>query len=215
MYCSFPDSIRTNDKLEKMELSILDRSFKIASCEKLIHPPMHLKDFMVETQTDGSRMTHTYLKVTWDTKSCHQCMFQEFMRLTSDSITNSQTVSHAKLLLKLSGYGIGGSLLAWIGSFLANRTQRLSVGGKLSDTANVSSGVPQGIVLGPPLFVAFINDAPECVEIGCDSKFFADDGKFYISRNSLSCDPLVQTLENFANFADKWQLRRNRRGRYY
>ena len=81
-YSSKSDSVQ----IEKSEITrrTVDRSFMIASCEELIHPPMNLEDFKVETRTDASsRMTHTYLKVTWDTKPCHQCMFREFLRLNS------------------------------------------------------------------------------------------------------------------------------------
>ena len=91
-------------------------------------------------------------------------------------------VPHKRLLHKFDFYGIQGSTLFWISSFLSNRTQQVVVGGEFSDVAPVTSGVPQGSVLGTILFLVFINDMPECVNSKC--RLFADDSIIYRTVNS-------------------------------
>ena len=72
-------------------------------------------------------------------------------------------VPHKRLANKLYVYGIQGNTLMWIKDFLKDRTHQVVVDGEASDIAPVSSGVPQGSVLGPILFLTFINDMPEAV----------------------------------------------------
>ena len=70
---------------------------------------------------------------------------------------------HARLLVKLESYGIKGKLLEWIKAFLTNRKQRVVVNSSKSEWCDVSSGVPQGSVLGPVLFLVYINDIEDSI----------------------------------------------------
>ena len=112
------------------------------------------------------------------------------------------SVPHERLLLKLEGYGITGSILKWIRSFLEGRTQQVKIGSEFSSTSQVTSGIPQGSILGPILFTIFINDLPEAINSIC--KIFADDTKIYNTcKNHLI---LQQDLISLQEWSKKWQL---------
>ena len=90
------------------------------------------------------------------------------------------TVSHHKLIFKLESYGISVNLLAWITAFLTNRLQRVQVGNCLSRLINVISGVPKSGVLGPILFIIYINDVSDFfTDSSVTVKLYADDAKLY------------------------------------
>ena len=116
------------------------------------------------------------------------------------------TVPHRRLLLKLESYGIAGTLLEWIKSFLVGRTQRVSVNGVLSDERPVASGVPQGSVLGPLLFLIYINDIVDNLETSL--LLFADDSKLskHISTQD-DIDALQRDLLRLEDWSSKWLLR--------
>ena len=86
-------------------------------------------------------------------------------------------VPHQRLLLKLKHYGVRGNILSWIKDFLSARTQEIIIIGSKSSPSPVMSGVPQGTVFGPLLFLAYINDMPECIK--SEIKLFADDSLLY------------------------------------
>ena len=86
-------------------------------------------------------------------------------------------VPHRRLIYKLCSYGVAGKLLSWIEPFLSDRSQLVSLGGCHSSLVSVSSGVPQGSVLGPILFLLYVNDLPEVVN-GL-VKLFTDDTKLF------------------------------------
>ena len=89
------------------------------------------------------------------------------------------TVPHRRLLLKLEKYGVTGELMKWIQAFVCGRTQRVVLKGLMSSWKQVLSGVPQGFVLGPLLFVVYINDLQDVLSVL--SKIYADDNCLIVS----------------------------------
>ena len=87
------------------------------------------------------------------------------------------TVPHKRLMVKLQAYGISGVILNWINAFLNGRTQTVIVNSIASRKEAVLSGVPQGTILGPQLFVLYINDLPDTLV--CHCMMFADDTKSF------------------------------------
>jgi hypothetical protein len=118
------------------------------------------------------------------------------------------TVPHKKLLHKLQHYGIKGPVLKWIQSFLINRTMKVVLEGESSDEAAVESGVPQGTVLGPLLFLCHINDLPTSVK--STVRLFADDCLLYRQIKSMQDHILLQKdLKSLEEWAGKWGMRFN------
>ena len=114
-------------------------------------------------------------------------------------------VDHEILLSKLKSYGIKGQLYTWIKSFLINRVQSVVVDGHYSYPAVVISGVPQGTVLGPILFLIYINDMNECISHSMLSSF-ADDTRLSMAI-SMSDD--MTHLQADLNKTIEWSLANN------
>jgi hypothetical protein len=118
------------------------------------------------------------------------------------------TVPHAKLLHKLQHYGIRGPVHQWITTFLTNRTMRVLLEGEVSEDAHVESGVPQGTVLGPLLFLCHINDLPQTVTSSV--RLFADDCLLYREIRNLQDHLNLQAdLSKLEEWAIKWGMRFN------
>ena len=114
-------------------------------------------------------------------------------------------VPHKRLLYKLDFYGIRGSTRKWINSWLSEHSQKVVLDGRTSDPVPVLSGVPQGSVLGPVLFLIFINDLPD--NIRSSVRLFADDCVLYRNINSpLDCQ---DDLNSLAKWEMDWQIKFN------
>ena len=119
-------------------------------------------------------------------------------------------VPQKRLLSKLVSYKVDEKLIAWIEAFLCHRTQQVKINGVFSKSQNVLSGIPQGTVLGPLLFIIFINDLPEvCINF---SKIFlfADDAKLYkCISNMFDCQELNESGQHFFDWSEKWYMKLN------
>ena len=112
------------------------------------------------------------------------------------------SVPHERLLLKMEAYGIVGTVLRWVRNFLTGREQKVRLGDERSSTLEVVSGIPQGSILGPILFLIFINDLPENITSSC--KIFADDTKIY--GRSKDSDAIQKDIDSLQLWTDKWNL---------
>ena len=123
-------------------------------------------------------------------------------------------VCHDILLAKLHCIGVRGRILEWISSFLSDRKMRVSVIGSMSRERDVTSGVPQGSVLGPLLFLIYINSI--AANLACNYKIFADDLKLYAcihqhpNHDQLPAVPDIQSdIDNLFNTSTSWGLKMN------
>ena len=118
-------------------------------------------------------------------------------------------VPHTRLLHKLDHYGLRGNVKRWTESFLSHREQQVILDGARSESAEALSGVPQGTVLGPMLFMCFVNDLPESIK-SSQAKLFADDSLLcqgHQERQWQSSSPKrpFSTRALWENLADEFQ----------
>ena len=149
-------------------------------------------------------------------RSCQTNLLEFLERVTDDTDRGNNTdvayldfakafdkVPHARLLVKLKALGVNNQVSSWIEAWLRHRRQRVVVGGEESDWSAVSSGVPQGSILGPLLVIVYINDLDE--KMTSTVLKFADDTK--ISSNSQQ--ELQRDLDTAVEWAKTWQMQFN------
>ena len=117
------------------------------------------------------------------------------------------SVNHHKLLFKLKLFGITGKLHDWLKDYLSNRSQQTTVLGATSMPLPVLSGVPQGSILGPILFLIYINDIVEVVHRDSGMVLYADDSKCFRAIKSLNDSLLLQSdLDNLSSWSKSWNM---------
>ena len=115
-------------------------------------------------------------------------------------------VWHKGLLFKLSQNGISGNLLDLLSSFLSDRKQRVLLNGQTSEWRNVTAGVPQGSILGPLLFLIYINDLSG--DLSSKAKLFADDTSLFSVTHDIttSANELNNDLKKISDWAFQWKM---------
>ena len=118
------------------------------------------------------------------------------------------SVSHQRLLLKLSQYGVSGKLLQWFESYLGGRGQQCLVHGFTSSRSPVPSGVPRGSIPGPLLFLVYVNDLPLVIQNRI--ALFADNSKCSSVIESLQdYESIQKDLDSLHGCSNNWQLKFN------
>ena len=118
-------------------------------------------------------------------------------------------VWHRGLLFKLRRMGVSGKLLDWFISYLSQRFQRVAMEGCVSDYIQIQAGVPQGSILGPLLFLIYINDIVN--DIGSSIRLFADDTTLYlvVDDPNHAANLLNDDIEKIHNWSNKWLVKFN------
>ena len=115
-------------------------------------------------------------------------------------------VWHRGLIAKMKAIGIKRQLLAWFEDYLSNRKQAVVIAGEISSYQTIKAGVPQGSVLGPTLFLIYINDIVQSIK--STAKLFADDANFYLSLEDPKerAELLNGDLIRIAAWSKKWKV---------
>ena len=151
------------------------------------------------------RSCETQLIITVEEISRYLDNRQQVDLLILDFSKAFDTVPHHRLLQKLDHYGVRGNIHGWLKSWLTSRDQRVVVDGDHSTSVPVRSGVPQGTVLGPLMFLLYINDIGD--DIKSSIRLFADDSLIYMAISSRDhCQQLQDDLTTVVNWTKKWQM---------
>jgi hypothetical protein len=120
-------------------------------------------------------------------------------------------IPHSLLIHKLTSMGFSGNILAWLNNYLSNRRQRVVLKGACSSYLHVRSGVPQGSILGPLLFILYINDIFSCVnDESVNLALYADDSKISkIVQSEDDCEVLQGALNTLVQWSTKWGMQFN------
>ena len=139
-------------------------------------------------------------------KNVDKYLSQEFCGLFLDISEAFDRVWHKGLLYKLKNFGIEGKLFNLIESFLSDRFQRVTINGQSSSWLPIKAGVPKGSILGPLLFLSFINDLPEGLH--SNAKLFADDTAIFSTANSPTeiANELTLNLEKIRSWTIQWKM---------
>ena len=139
----------------------------------------------------------TQLLTNYFTSIMHFVMLLTLVKRFGQFFVTWVRLSHRGLLHKLSGIGCSDKITSWFSSYLSGWKQRVVLSGHVSEWMSVLAGGPQGSILGPFLFLIYINDIVR--NLGCSIRLFADDTSLYIIAHSLNID-----LNTISTWAEAW-----------
>ena len=174
----------------------------------------HVKEQLVKYFIDNSLLRHhqfAYLKNHSTVTALHKFIDDVLLNINKGKITGAcqidltkgfDRINHDLLLYKLQCYGITYISLNWFTSYLYHHQQIVSCNGMLSEKENVTIGVPQGTILGPILYLIFVNDIIDILDNLINCIMYADDSSLYCSGNDIS--EVRSNLQLRLNVASEW-----------
>jgi hypothetical protein len=180
-------------------LSTLAKNFESLICPVIQN---HLNHYLMDCQHGFVKFKSTCTNLTLFIETIVEALDggKEVDVIYTDLSKAFDRVPHNILLTKLAAYGIFGSLLSWLRSYLHNRSFYVVVNGFKSNPCNITSGVPQGSHLGPLLFNAFINDIT-CCFLHATPFMYADDLKLV---KVCETEDHIEQLQGDINRMEKW-----------
>ena len=201
------------DKTNYRPISLLPICGKIF--EKVIfdtlYPYLHFHKLLTKNQSGfkpGDSTINQLLNITDEIYRAFES-YDETRAVFLDMSKAFDKVWHEGLIFKLRQYGVDGNLLLLLSDYLMNRSQRVVLNGLHSDWMDIHSGVPQGSVLGPLLFLIYINDLTD--DISSNIKLFADDSSLFIRVHDVDTAQrsLTSDLEKITRWANQWKMKFN------
>ena len=169
----------------------------------------------LENEKLFSQNQHGFLRKKGTISCMHECLdswIDSFERgysidiLYIDIAKAFDSISHVKLIARLQRVGIQGLLLKWLTTWLTRRTQAVKIGDTLSSFRKVRSGVPQGSVLGPLLFIIYMSTLDEHLKF-CQLKYYADDAKIFMRvKNANDAHIFQNEIDNIIKWSEDMQL---------
>ena len=165
-------------------LSVVNKAFETLVNNRIVDHPEKFGRFSDFQYGFGSSRSTSYLTVVSD-RVARTFNMSEAARVVALDISKAfDRVCHAGLLHKLTSYGISGQIFGLISSFLSNRQLRVVLDGKSSQEYPVNTGIPQGCILGPTLFLLYFNDLLD--DVICSIAIYADGTTLYSKCDQAS-----------------------------
>ena len=188
-------------------ISVIAKVFERIVCDQLYN--FLSNEDIISTHQSGFRSSHSTLTAlleatdNWvfkiDRGNVNAVVFLDLKKAFD-------TVDHDILLSKMNLYGIQGIALDWFRSYLTNRTQRCLVNGSLSRICSLKCGVPQGTILGPLLFLIYINDLPNCLT-SCQPRMYAGYAdNTYTTYADVGVNSIQLNLNHDLGNLNKWLI---------
>lgn len=199
--CNYRPISLTSILVKLLEGIIKTRIVEHLHINSIINPSQH--GFM-KKKSCITNLLEFYDRVVFDVE-----LFKAIDIIFLDFMKAFDKVAFKRLIAKLRMYGIEGKVLDWIVDWLKDRKQRVVINGKCSSWSDVTSGVPQGSVLGPLLFLIYINDLDDNIQ-AIISKFADDTKIMFPVTNQEDANVLQQDLDRLIEWAEKWMMSFNK-----